>query len=241
MGTKKLNPNELVAQLRKQAIDRATKKKPTKLLRFSHDPWERQEAEKEKSWSGFVTYRDLGAGKRSIKKAADIVGVNPESLGLHARLWRWVERAAAWDRELDRVAREAKIKAAEDMAVRHINAHLLEQRVSVRELMKIDRKSEAFPDDVVLEPKEVRDLLDHGIKGERLARGEPETIAEQRHELTVGDRRGRLRSALDRQESHAVIEQLADMFLDESLDTESDTSSEDVIDAFLDDDEAPKK
>lgn len=234
--------SKAAAKARKKILDRALKKVPSRLTHFSRDPWERQEGETDKSWGGFVIYRDLGAGKRSLAKAAEIFGKSPEALGQHARLWRWIERAAAWDRELDRVAREAKIKEAEEMGRRHINAHLLEQRFSVRELMKMDRKSEAHPDDCVLEPKEVRDFLDHGIKGERLARGEPETIAEQRHELTVGDRRGRLRSALDKQASHHVIEQLTDMFLDESLDEGVEVGSpEDTIDAFLDEESEPPK
>lgn len=190
---------------------------------FETDPWERQPGESDKQWAAFVHFRDSGAGKRSL--ANTIKAVDTKSCTWWSASMMWQVRAAAWDRELDRQNRLAQIEAVQEMSKRQIQIALLQQNIGVKQMKKLDAAADKIPDPL-LEPKEMLDFVRDGVKLERLNRGEPEEITEQRHELTVGERRSRLRNALDTDRAHQLIEQMADIFLEE--DTEDDAS---VVDA----------
>jgi hypothetical protein len=99
-------------------------------------PWERQARrgiqEPAKAYRAFCVYRELGPS-RSIDAAANVLrspkqaprgpqnsktGRAGGTIKQWARTWRWVERAAAWDAELERQRRETEIAEVRAMAKR---------------------------------------------------------------------------------------------------------------------------
>jgi hypothetical protein len=72
--------------------------------------WEKQRGESAKAFSAFVLYRDLRA-ERSLTKVVRILyetgtPTSRSQLGEWSARWNWVERADAFDRDEDKVARE---------------------------------------------------------------------------------------------------------------------------------------
>lgn len=175
-------------------------------------PWERQIEETDSAWAGFVVYRDLGPAERSAAKAAKNSGKNHRLFEEWCQKWDWVARCHAFDAFMDRKKREADIAAIEEMRKRHIDFSMALQGTSALALNKImalekaplrDHKGKIVVDEkgkpvlgpLTLKPSEVRDLAELGVKLERLNRGEPDSIQQQKHELTVDDRRRSLQSA----------------------------------------------
>lgn len=151
-----------------------------------HGPaaWERQPGEPARAYAAFCLYRDMPATERSLRAVADRLygsgGGNPASKRRRAPgqlhkwsvRWRWVERAAAWDEEQDRVAREAQIRAIQEMRDRHVReAMALQQKA-------LERLRQMHPEE--LSPKDVLAYFVEAAKLERLSRGEPDQIQEQR-------------------------------------------------------------
>jgi hypothetical protein len=77
-------------------------------------PWEMQEGETSTQFAAFALYRDMGLA-RSLRLAARLAnekdGRTGDARGRNRRFeiwsteWNWVQRAAAWDAELDRIDR----------------------------------------------------------------------------------------------------------------------------------------
>lgn len=73
-------------------------------------PWERQAREPDDAWALFVAYRDSGypdgvAGPFRARKVSELAATHDVAYGTLKRLsgeHNWVERAGAFDRELDR-------------------------------------------------------------------------------------------------------------------------------------------
>lgn len=98
-------------------------------------PWERQPGESEKAFQAFVIYRDLGPLVRSVRRvretidkiASDAAEVGQEAVksGPLSRLliwsskYSWVDRAEAWDAELDREFRDERLRSVRRMARSH--------------------------------------------------------------------------------------------------------------------------
>lgn len=148
-------------------------------------PWERQPDESSKAFAAFVVYRDLGPSKRSLdavgRRLADAPvkrkrGAHGTILDWSAR-YLWVNRASAWDAEQDRIGRQAQLDAIREMHRRHAEA-------AVSLLTKaLDRLKAMKPEE--LSPAHLLNFVVESAKLERLARGEPESIQEQRSEVTV--------------------------------------------------------
>jgi len=145
-------------------------------------PWERQPGESVRAYAAFCVYRDLPAGERSLRRAAEIIvqtsskprrasSVQRQLSDWSAR-WRWVERAAAWDEEQDRLRRARQARAVQEMAERHARQAVAYQEKALRRLMGMEPEE--------LSPKEALMFFIEAAKLERLARGEPDTIQEQR-------------------------------------------------------------
>jgi hypothetical protein len=69
-----------------------------------HDSWERCKGESPQAWAAFQAYRDMRVGERSTRKLAKAIGKSHTLIGHWCAAWDWVGRAAAWDRELERIA-----------------------------------------------------------------------------------------------------------------------------------------
>lgn len=79
-------------------------------------PWEQQPGETPKRHGQFVTYRDLGRS-RTLPRTAELLQRHPVTVRKASAEFRWLERAEAYDRHLDKLYEatwlEERRKAAE--------------------------------------------------------------------------------------------------------------------------------
>jgi hypothetical protein len=160
-------------------------------------PWERRSIESEEAWAAFVRYRDLPSGVRTLQQVATTLKKTLQIIGRWSSRYQWVERCRAWDAFVDKKKREAEIDAVMDMRKRHIETSMALQGAGALALQKIIASERApqigsdgqplrGPDGkillapLVLKPSEARDLIELGMRIERINRGEPEAIVEER-------------------------------------------------------------
>jgi hypothetical protein len=144
-------------------------------------PYERQPGESSKAFAAFVAFRDMGPDRSVLKAYRQKTG--KKQARQPGGLWNgwatahdWHRRAEAWDRHLDQQAREAHEQGRREMGERHAKIAVALQEKAVQRLktMKPEELSSA-------------DLLRYAIEAaklERLARGEPEEIREERQKVT---------------------------------------------------------
>jgi hypothetical protein len=150
--------------------------------------WERQPGESTQAFAAFVIYRDLGAARSLRASYARQKGVEdgPE-LRANGRLYawsadhNWVERAAAWDAEQDRIRRQAHQEEVAAMSRRHVQVARLFQN-------QVVKRFQALTDNEVmaLKPFELAKFFELAVKVEREALGQHD---ERNINLTVIFRR----------------------------------------------------
>lgn len=137
--------------------------------------WERREDETPKQYEAFCAYRDMGSD-RSIRAVGEKLG---KSEGLMER-WssknHWVDRAAAWDDEQDRISRETaqkeQAKAIREMRKKHAD-------LASAMLLKAARALKKIPDDEIKAGDMTR-MVDVASKLERISRGDVGEVVEER-------------------------------------------------------------
>lgn len=152
---------------------------PTGALR----PWERLPREGDSAWVLFNAYRESGYPKgpaggfapRNKAALAEASGLTPEYLYRLAGEFKWDQRAGAWDRELDRRAREVDLSDAE-----------FARKVMLRRLRKLGNLAEieldkllvraTDPDLPQMTAKELVQTLEFVLKAERLMAEKPTEI-----------------------------------------------------------------
>ena len=102
--------------------------------------------------------------KRSIRKTAEILGMNKRTIANQSTKWDWVRRCEAYDAHVDRMNREANEAAIRKMKQDHA---LLAQQM----IRKATRRLLTMPDDEI-SAAELARIVDVGVKVERLSRGE---------------------------------------------------------------------
>lgn len=132
--------------------------------------WERQPGESAKAFAAFTVYRNLPATERSLTRLASDKVCHRSQGGRWSGQWRWVERAAAWDAELDRIAREKQIEAVEKMNERHAQVLRGVFVTGAKALQEIDPST--------LTPDQVLRYIGEAVKLERLIHGVPESVTE---------------------------------------------------------------
>lgn len=135
------------------------------------DPWERQEGESTKAYEAFCIYRDMGI-QRSIRKVAEELSKSETLMARWSGNHDWVERAAQWDSEQDRVARQQQLDEIKKMRKRHAgiaNQMLLKAAEALQNL-----------DPEEIKAQDVSRMVDVASKLERISRGDSETIIEER-------------------------------------------------------------
>lgn len=101
------------------------------------EPWERQEGESVPAFEAFQLYRDMGV-KRSAGRVAKECGKNRSLIERWCTRHGWVDRAAAWDREQDRLWRLEQAEARREVARKHARVGAAMLSKAVQRLQSID-------------------------------------------------------------------------------------------------------
>ena len=139
------------------------------------EPWERREKESTKAYEAFCIYRDMGR-ERSLAKVAEKLQKSETLMGRWSREHKWVERAAKWDDEQDRIEREIaqreQAKAIKEMRKRHAD-------LGTAMLIKAAQALKSIPIQEI-KPGDISRMVDVASKLERISRGDVETVIEER-------------------------------------------------------------
>lgn len=119
-------------------------------------PWERQEGESVKAFEAFCIYLNLGT-ERSITKVVQELNKSRALIGRWSSAFGWVERAAAYDADLQRKARAQAVKNARKMNDRHVKIALQMQEKALAALAQM-RPSEIDPKDLIAMLREATKL-----------------------------------------------------------------------------------
>ncbi len=107
---------------------------------------ERQPGEKSQAWAAFVVYRDFGS-ERSITKAWRKANNKSEGQSGRweewARKFKWVERAAAYDKHLDDIERAEREKELARLAKRRAKYEIETVQPNLEELVDLLRDAVA--------------------------------------------------------------------------------------------------
>jgi len=151
--------------------------------------WQRQPGESSKAFGKFCEFRDLGV-ERSLAKLRrnhpEEEGWSRSVIAELSERWHWQSRARAWDDEQDRVRRLAQMEAVTEMAERQAKDGLDMQRLArgaMAKWVKPDPESGQLVLATTLSPTEVVRLYRTGFEIERLARGEPTQVTEEKHAM----------------------------------------------------------
>ena len=136
-------------------------------------PWDMRDDETAKAFGAFTAYRDMGSS-RSLRRLAES-GNNAASNLRQMAKWSgehdWPDRAAAWDRHVDREVQDDQVEAIKIMRRRHA-------AIAAGALAKVGARISTIDADR-LTVNETARLMEVAYKMERIARGEPgETTGE---------------------------------------------------------------
>lgn len=135
------------------------------------DPWERREDESTKAFEAFCKYRDMGI-QRSVRKVARELSKSETLMARWSTTYDWVDRAAAWDSEQDRIARQQQLEDIKKMRKRHAglaNTMLLKAAEALQHLQ---------PDEV--KATDISRMVDIASRLERISRGDVGDVIEER-------------------------------------------------------------
>ncbi len=153
--------------------------------------FDRQPRESDQSFAGFVAYRDLGPS-RSTEKAAQVVGKSHGHCQNICTRWGWRQRAAAWDRELDKKKRAEDLAAIGQMRRRHLKLSEGMQRLALLELEKLLTVAEKKGSAGQLTSGDITKLVEAATKIDRLNYEMPSEIIEERGGMTEAERDARI-------------------------------------------------
>lgn len=139
-------------------------------------PWDRRQNETTKAYEAFCIYRDMGR-ERSLAKVSEKQQKSGSLIGRWSREHGWVDRAAQWDDEQERIEREIaqkeQVKAIRDMRKRHADvAHAM--------ILKAAKALTRIPEDEI-KPQDISRMVDVAAKLERISRGDVGEVVEERH------------------------------------------------------------
>ncbi len=126
--------------------------------RSDTNPWERQEGESVKAFEAFTIYLEMG-DERGIRAVAQRLDKSRTLIGRWSVTYHWVERAAAYDADIQRKVHAAAVKKQKKMAERHISIALQLQEKALAAL------AEMKPGDI--DPKVMVTMLREATKLER--------------------------------------------------------------------------
>lgn len=137
---------------------------------ISPEPWERQKGENTKRYEAFCIYRDMHP--RSLYKVAEQLAKSRTLITRWSAQDHWVDRAAAWDDEQDKIARHAQLDEIKRMRKRHAD-------LASAMLVKAARALQKIPEEEI-KAGDVSRMVETASKLERISRGDVETVIEER-------------------------------------------------------------
>lgn len=148
-------------------------------------PWERQEGESVKAFEAFTVYLEMG-DERSIRAVSQQLDKSRTLIGRWSVTYQWVERAAAFDADVQKKAHAKAVKKRRSMVDRHISIALKMQEKALLALEQMDPAE--------IDPKNLIAMLREATKLEQ----EMRTVA-------VDDRRAAVADAEDTGEADDVL------------------------------------
>lgn len=139
---------------------------PITLATDGRDLWDRQPNEGQKPYDQFVVFRDLGR-TRHWKKVAERFNLRLSTAQQYSRVYRWPERAHAFDSWMDKQWVAALQENSRRMAREHI-------KLSRRVFGKLEARIETLDPDT-LSPTDFVRMAELYSKLSRVAVGEPDT------------------------------------------------------------------
>lgn len=152
-------------------------------------PWERQPGETAKAFEAFCIYLNMGA-ERGLRKVGQELGKSRALIERWSATYKWVDRAAAYDSDVQKRARANTIKKARKMNDRHVNIALQMQEKALQALEQMDPAE--------IDPKNLIAMLREATRLER----------ESRSAIIEEDRRTAAQEEMD--ESSDVVVYLPD-------------------------------
>lgn len=136
------------------------------------EPWERQKGETSRAYEAFCVYRDMGPGRSQVKVGQKL-SKNTATIAGWSTKYEWVKRAAAWDAEQDRIARQAQTDEIKRMRKRHAD-------LANAMLVKAAKALQRIPEDEI-KAGDVSRMVDTAAKLERISRGDAGEVVEERN------------------------------------------------------------
>lgn len=135
------------------------------------DAWERQPGETTRAYEAFTLYRDMGAD-RALRKVVQALNKNLTTIAEWSTKYEWVKRAAEWDAEQDRIARNAQIEEIKKMRKRHAE---VANSMIIKAARALNRMKEED-----IRPADISRFIEVASKLERLSRGDTSEVIEER-------------------------------------------------------------
>ena len=152
--------------------------------------WQQRDGESAKAYAAFQAYCDLAPAQRSLFVVAQKLGYKisesnrqrrnaPSRLKEWSSKWQWVQRAAAWDQELDRVKRDEQRSAVAEMTERHTKVALALLKKALVRMQHLDA--------LELTPALLLRCVDTAVKLERHSRDQATDALEREDPALAAD------------------------------------------------------
>lgn len=138
-------------------------------------PWERQPDETPKPYEAFCIYRDLGIN-RTRAAVAEKLSKSESLISRWSSQYQWVNRAAAWDDEQERIEREITQKQQREDIKKMRKRHAA---IATQMLVKASMALQSLKDDEV-KAADISRMVDVASKLERISRGDVGDVVEER-------------------------------------------------------------
>lgn len=148
---------------------------------LDNEPWNKMRNESAKAYAAFLSYKNLPARDRSLRKACiEHYGSATSSKIRQFQHWSarnmWVDRAVAWDQYVAQEADEKELEAIKRMREQHLTVAQGLMAKAVERLKNLDP--------LELNTSDVLRYLSEAIRIQRVTHGEPDSIQETQGETS---------------------------------------------------------
>lgn len=151
------------------------RKRVTKIPDYAKLPNETKAA-----FSAFVGFRTLEPDERSLEILSERRKTPMIKLFQWYEEYEWERRVKAWDFESEKIRRNKALKKVRLMDEAHAALGEKCTQVVCKEVGKLFRKAEQYTDENIMSVSDMVKLGKYGMELERVARGEPVEIVEER-------------------------------------------------------------